>query len=348
MIGRTAVVGVAAAILGAGAAARAQGPDLLVSTLFGGEVLRFDSAGAFVGLAAGAPELLFPGGFAFAADGSLLVGDEGAGSILRFNPATGAFVSVFVPSFTGGLDTPEGVEIGPDGNLYVANHFAIGEVLRFNGTTGAFMGQFAAGGGLSYPTDIVFRNGRLYVASGQTDQVLAFNGATGALIGTFATLPAQSFPSGLDFGPDGNLYVAGYFSNEVYRFNGQTGASLGVFVPASAGVFGPSDIDFGPDGHLYVASASTDDVLRFNGQTGALMGVFATGSGLISPWYLLFDAGQAPCYPDCDANGALNVNDYICFQTKFALGDPYADCDGNGVRNVNDYICFQTKFALGC
>jgi hypothetical protein len=54
------------------------------------------------------------------------------------------------------------------------------------------------------------------------------------------------------------------------------------------------------------------------------------------------------CYPDCDGNGTLNVNDYICFQTKFALGDPYADCDNNGVRNVNDYICFQTKFALGC
>ncbi len=58
--------------------------------------------------------------------------------------------------------------------------------------------------------------------------------------------------------------------------------------------------------------------------------------------------GGAGCYPDCDGNGTLNVNDYICFQTKFALGDPYADCDNNGVRNVNDYICFQTKFALGC
>ncbi len=54
------------------------------------------------------------------------------------------------------------------------------------------------------------------------------------------------------------------------------------------------------------------------------------------------------CYPDCDASGALNVNDYICFQTRFALGDPYADCNGDGVRNVNDYICFQTRFALGC
>ncbi len=58
--------------------------------------------------------------------------------------------------------------------------------------------------------------------------------------------------------------------------------------------------------------------------------------------------GLGPCYPDCDGSGTLNVNDYICFQTKFALADPYADCDQNGVRNVNDFICFQTAFALGC
>ncbi len=61
-----------------------------------------------------------------------------------------------------------------------------------------------------------------------------------------------------------------------------------------------------------------------------------------------FDPPPPGCYADCTGDGSLNVNDYICFQTKFALGDPYADCDANGVRNVNDYICFQTKFALGC
>ncbi len=77
----------------------------------------------------------------------------------------------------------------------------------------------------------------------------------------------------------------------------------------------------------------------------------AVGSNAPSGWNLddiTYLEGGVTCYPDCDANGTLNVNDYICFQTKFALGDPYADCDANGVRNVNDYICFQTKFALGC
>ncbi len=56
----------------------------------------------------------------------------------------------------------------------------------------------------------------------------------------------------------------------------------------------------------------------------------------------------AGCYADCDGSSTLTINDFICFQTRFALGNPYADCDGSGTLNVNDYICFQTKFSLGC
>jgi hypothetical protein len=56
----------------------------------------------------------------------------------------------------------------------------------------------------------------------------------------------------------------------------------------------------------------------------------------------------AACYADCNADGSLNLSDFGCFQTKFALGDPYADCNGDGVRNLSDFGCFQTKFALGC
>ena len=56
----------------------------------------------------------------------------------------------------------------------------------------------------------------------------------------------------------------------------------------------------------------------------------------------------ALCMADCNRDGFLNLADFGCFQTKFALGDPYADCNGDGVRNLADFGCFQTKFALGC
>jgi hypothetical protein len=54
------------------------------------------------------------------------------------------------------------------------------------------------------------------------------------------------------------------------------------------------------------------------------------------------------CAADCDGSGSLNINDFICFQTNFALSDPAADCDANGALNIDDFICYQTVFALGC
>jgi hypothetical protein len=68
---------------------------------------------------------------------------------------------------------------------------------------------------------------------------------------------------------------------------------------------------------------------------------------------LLGTSGQS-CYANCDGSTTppiLNVNDFICFQTKYAAADPYANCDGSTtppVLNVNDFICFQTKYAAGC
>ncbi len=54
------------------------------------------------------------------------------------------------------------------------------------------------------------------------------------------------------------------------------------------------------------------------------------------------------CPADCDASGALSIDDFLCFQTNFVLGDPLADCDASGALTIDDFICFQTQFVLGC
>jgi hypothetical protein len=62
----------------------------------------------------------------------------------------------------------------------------------------------------------------------------------------------------------------------------------------------------------------------------------------------------AAYYANCDGSTftpILNVNDFICFLTKYAQGDSYANCDGSTippVLNVNDFICFQNKYITGC
>ncbi|MFN0133833.1 MAG: choice-of-anchor B family protein [Phycisphaerales bacterium] len=61
-----------------------------------------------------------------------------------------------------------------------------------------------------------------------------------------------------------------------------------------------------------------------------------------------------PCYANCDGSATLpvlNVNDFVCFQNKFAAGDLYANCDGSvlpPVLNVNDFVCYLNAFASGC
>jgi uncharacterized membrane protein len=57
------------------------------------------------------------------------------------------------------------------------------------------------------------------------------------------------------------------------------------------------------------------------------------------------------CYANCDASTGLpvlNVNDFVCFQSRFAAADPYADCNHDSQLNVNDFVCFQSAFAAGC
>jgi hypothetical protein len=77
-----------------------------------------------------------------------------------------------------------------------------------------------------------------------------------------------------------------------------------------------------------------------------------THNGMSEGW--IVDLAPSACYANCDnstTNPILNVNDFVCFQNKFAAGDSYANCDQSTtppVLNVNDFICFQGQFAAGC
>ena len=56
----------------------------------------------------------------------------------------------------------------------------------------------------------------------------------------------------------------------------------------------------------------------------------------------------AVCRADCDTDGALTIDDFICFQARFASEHIYGDCDIDGLYTIDDFVCFQTYFALGC
>lgn len=195
-------------------------------------------------------------------------------NVVRYNALTGEFMDVFVAGGSGGLNAPEGLAIGPDGNLYVASANTH-SVKRYDGLTGAYLDDFATDNGLNYPRGITFGpDGNLYVSS-SNDKVLRFNGTTGQFIDAFVPYgtPDLIDPQDLVFRGNGKLYISNGWSRSVIRCNAQTGAYIDTFVHGT-----PTDslqgMDFGTDGNLYVADADHNSVHRYDGLTGALIDDF--------------------------------------------------------------------------
>lgn len=203
-----------------------------------------------------------------------LVSGYTSNNIVRYDAATGAVIDQFVPSGSGGLSRPEGLAIGPDGNLYVSSSNTH-RIKRYDGLTGAYLGNFATDNGLEYPRGITFGpDGNLYVAS-SNDMVLRFNGTTGAFIDEFVKsgTPGLIDPQDLVFRGDGKLYVSNGWTHTVIRCNAQTGEYIDTFV-GSPELDVPQGMAFGADAHLYVADSDTNCVFRYDGQTGALIDAF--------------------------------------------------------------------------
>ncbi|MFN8422407.1 MAG: hypothetical protein U0470_03130 [Anaerolineae bacterium] len=245
--------------------------------------------------------LSFPEGLTFNG-GFLYVSSRSTNEVLRYNATTGAFVGVFVTAGSGGLNGPQDLVFGPNGNLFVSSIFS-NEVIEYNGTTGAFIDELVEDdpltllvdedGGLDGPHGLRFSGGDLYVASINTDEVKRYNGTTGAYIGNFVTAGSGGLdvPIGLVF-QGGDLYVSSFQTDQVKRYNGTTGAFISNFVAAgSGGLDEPAGIVFGGvDNNLYVTNQSNDRVLAYDGATGAFIGTFAPtlSGGLDGPRMLTF------------------------------------------------------------
>ena len=202
-------------------------------------------------------------------------------SVLRFDTVanTGARVPARAEVF-------KGIDVGPDGFLYVARADIDGNgVLRVHPTSGA-QTLFADTGPLGTtdePGDIAFGpDQNLYVVRGNSVQ--KYNGTTGASLGAFIS---GETARNLVF-EDGRLYLS--HGQTVRRYSATTGAFIDTFVASGSGLADGWGVGFGPDGNLYVADRIGDSVLRFNGQTGAFMDTFvaAGAGGLDSPFDLVF------------------------------------------------------------
>jgi serralysin len=185
-----------------------------------------------------------------------LVGNSRGDNVLVFDAATGNYLGEFITAGQGGLDTPDTLIFGLDGNgdgksdLYITSgtDLATSSILRFDGQTGDFIDVFIGdnpntdldeSGGLNRPYGVAYGpDGNFYVASFLTDQILRYNGVTGAFIDVFAQGIGQA--DGLN-GPNGLLFINNslYVTTQgsVATINAETGEASGDF---SAGL--PSQV----------------------------------------------------------------------------------------------------------
>lgn len=196
-------------------------------------------------------------------------------TVYRIAQGTGA-ITAFATQPAAGTGF-QGLDFGPDGNLYVAARGSGNVILRFDGTTGAFIDVFADMGIDGPNTPRFGPDGNLYVSCRNTDNVVRFS-PSGALLGEFATHALLGSPEGISFGPDGHLYVAARTQSVVMRFNGSTGAFMDQIVP-TPDFSAPEGLGFTSDGNLWVASRDTSEVIRFDGITFAELARYALPPG---------------------------------------------------------------------
>lgn len=211
---------------------------------------------------------------------SLLVSNRGTNSIMQYDATTGAFIRAMVPSGAGGLNLPDGILVGPTGDLFAASNRdapSTAAVLRYNGLTGALTGTFVptTGGALNITSMVFGPNGNLFVSDFLGRDVKEYDQTTGAFVRVFASLANNGCcAQGLAFGPNGNLYVATQAS--VQEFQSATGAFVKAFAFGAA--LNPTGAAFGPDGNIYVST--TNGIQRYNPASGELVGTFvAAGTG---------------------------------------------------------------------
>ena len=249
--------------------------------------------------------------------------DSDLDSIIKFAPD-----GTVAESFGGGMFIwPHGIDIDPDGNVWVTDavseartpagnrgHQVVkfsptGEVLMVLGTPGE------AGGGKDHfnaPADVVVADdGSIFVADGHADntnnRVVKFApdgtyikewGRTGYAPGEFRTLHAIALDN------EGRLFVADRSNNRIQIFDQE-----GEFIAQWLQFGRPSGIAFDAHGRIYVADSESDDLQNPGFEMGIRIGDVETGwvqEFILFPWGDPRDpAGNGAEFVAVDAEGNL-------------------------------------------
>ena len=76
--------------------------------------------------------------------------------------------------------------------------------------------------------------------------------------------------------------------------------------------------------------------------------ITSVGADAADAWFVDNVEVDAYCRVDLNQDGAINLFDFLSFQTFFGVGNPQADFNNDGDLNVFDFLEFQNQFSRGC
>jgi len=258
--------------------------------------------------------LSYPEGMVVAPNGDIYFADVGNHRVRKIDTKTGVIDTIAGtgekgfsgdggPALKARLWSPGRVWVDHNGNVLIAD-IVNARVRRVDGKTGiietiAGSGDLGDGGParnaiLSVPGDVVYSDGKVYVADYGTQRVRCIDLATGR-ISTVAgggtrtddDIPATEaellLPEGIAVDARRKaLYIADSTANRVWKVDlntrilrtlagrGKTGDPGGRGSPASERLNLPSAITVGPDGHVYLGDFGHRRVLVIDPDTGAI------------------------------------------------------------------------------
>lgn len=160
------------------------------------------TAGAFVRYI-GAKSIL-PSGIALDSSGDLWITESARNEVAEYS-ATGTYLHSYGSSGTGPgeLELPEGISVGPNGNIYVADDAGGGRVQEFTPSWAAVAESYIGGGAKDVTIEPETEDP--YVDSHSSTAFSVLSPAL-ATVGSFESIHGEGV-RGMAFAKDGDMYV---------------------------------------------------------------------------------------------------------------------------------------------
>ena len=236
---------------------------------------------------------------AHAAVGDAYVTSDASNQVRQYTGATGAYQSVFTPTF--GASGELGIHFGASNNRVLVGHFS-GGVEEFNATTGAYIKTYNPGGGTQW-AGLYAPTGGVYIGSWLTNDVREYDATTGAFIRVVCGVTAPA-----DMRLAGNkLYIASYMGSFVQVVHAVSGAFMGMWATPTR----PNDVALLPSGDILVTCMGSASVERYS-PTFTPLGSF-NSPGWVNPHGIEISPHDGRIYVVEGGAGQVHVFDPVTF-----------------------------------